>query len=36
MEKPQIVEIVQDLFKDILDNEEIVLTPTTIADDIEE
>ncbi len=36
MEKTQILERVQALFRDVLDNEEIVLTSTTVADDIEE
>ena len=36
MEKTKVLEIVQDLFRDVLDNDEIVLTPTTVADDIED
>ena len=36
MEKAQIINDVQDIFRDILDNEDIVLTSETVADDIEE
>ncbi len=36
MNKSQIIEKVQETFRDILDNEEIVLTETTSAKDIEE
>lgn len=36
MEKNQILEEVQELFREVLDNEEIVLANETTADDIEE
>lgn len=36
MEKNQILEEVQEIFRDVLDNEEIVLNENTVADDIEE
>lgn len=36
MEKNEFFTKVQDIFRDVLDNEEIVLTPATTADDIEE
>lgn len=36
MEKNEILLKVQDIFRDILDNEEITLSPETVADDIEE
>lgn len=36
MEKNQILEEVQEIFRDVLDNEEIILTSETIADDIDE
>ena len=36
MEKNQILEEVQDIFREVLDNEEIVLANETTADDIEE
>ena len=36
MEKNQILEEVQEIFRDVLDNEDIELTPATMADDIEE
>lgn len=36
MERTQIMSEVQDIFRDVLDNEEIVLADTTTADDIEE
>lgn len=36
MEKNQILEEVQDIFREVLDNEEIVLASETTADDIEE
>lgn len=36
MERTEILNKVQDVFRDILDNEEIELTDTTTADDIEE
>ena len=36
MEKQKILEDVQEIFRDILDNEEIVLTYESAADDIEE
>jgi len=36
MERTQILEEVQAIFRDILDNEEIVLASETTADDIEE
>lgn len=36
MDKNQILEEVQDIFRDVLDNEDIELTPATMADDIEE
>ena len=36
MEKNQILEEVQEIFREVLDNEEIVLTNETTADDIEE
>lgn len=36
MERTEILNEVQDIFRDILDNEEIELTDTTTADDIEE
>lgn len=36
MEKNQILAEVQEIFRDVLDNEEIVLNDNTIADDIEE
>ena len=36
MEKKQIMAEVQEIFRDVLDNEDIELTPETMADDIEE
>ena len=36
MDKAQIIEEVQAIFRDVLDNEEIVLANATTADDIEE
>ena len=36
MDKNQILEEVQEIFREVLDNEEIVLASETIADDIEE
>lgn len=36
MNKNQILEEVQEIFRDVLDNEEIVLASETVADDIEE
>lgn len=36
MEKSQILDEVQAIFREVLDNEEIVLTNETTADDIEE
>lgn len=36
MEQNEILASVQEIFRDVLDNEEIVLTPVTTADDIEE
>lgn len=36
MEKNQILEEVQEIFREVLDNEEIVLQSATTADDIEE
>lgn len=36
MEKNQILEEVQEIFRDVLDNEDIVLANETVADDIEE
>lgn len=36
MDKNQILEEVQEIFREILDNEEIVLANETTADDIEE
>lgn len=36
MEKNQIMTEVQEIFRDVLDNEDIELTPETMADDIEE
>lgn len=36
MEKTEILENVQDIFRDILDNEDIILTSETTADDIDE
>jgi acyl carrier protein len=36
MEKKEILAEVQDIFRDVLDNEEIVLNDGTSADDIEE
>lgn len=36
MERIDILEKVQDIFRDVLDNENIVLTDETTADDIEE
>ena len=36
MEKNQILEEVQEIFREVLDNEEIVLANETTADDIEE
>lgn len=36
MERTQIMSEVQDIFRDVLDNEGIVLADTTTADDIEE
>lgn len=36
MEKNQILEEVQEIFRDVLDNEEIELQDATTADDIEE
>jgi acyl carrier protein len=36
MEQKEILEIVNSIFKDVLDNESIVLSQTTSANDIEE
>ncbi|MCQ2065774.1 MAG: acyl carrier protein [Bacteroidaceae bacterium] len=36
MEKNQIMAEVQEIFRDVLDNEDIVLSNETVADDIEE
>lgn len=36
MDKIQILTEVQDIFRDVLDNEDIVLANETVADDIEE
>jgi len=36
MEKSEILSQVTEIFRDVLDNEEIVLTDTTTANDIEE
>lgn len=36
MEKTEILEKVQEIFRDVLDNEDIVLSNDTIADDIDE
>ena len=36
MEKTQIMAEVQEIFRDVLDNEDIVLANETVADDIEE
>lgn len=36
MEKNQILAEVQDIFRDVLDNEDIILSNETVADDIEE
>lgn len=36
MDRNQIMEEVQEIFRDVLDNEDIELTPATMADDIEE
>ena len=36
MEKSQILEEVQEIFRDVLDNEDIELANETVADDIEE
>ena len=36
MEKTQILTEVQNIFRDILDNDDIILTPETVADDIED
>ena len=36
MNQQEILKTVEDLFKDVLDAEEIVLTPATEGDDIEE
>ena len=36
MENNEILEKVQDIFRDVLDNEDIELTPETTADDIDE
>lgn len=36
MERSQIIEEVQEIFREVLDNEEIVLQSATTADDIEE
>lgn len=36
MERNEIMAEIQDIFRDVLDNEEIVLTNETVADDIEE
>jgi len=36
MEQQEILAKVQDIFRDVLDNDSIVLTPQTTADDVEE
>ena len=36
MEKIEVLEKMQEIYRDVLDNEEIVLTPETTAEDIEE
>jgi acyl carrier protein len=36
MEQTEILAKVQDIFRDVLDNDDIVLTPQTSADDVED
>lgn len=36
MERNEILGKVQEIFRDVLDNDEIVLTPETTADDVED
>jgi len=36
MEKTEILTEVQEIFRDVLDNEEIILTPETTANDVED
>lgn len=36
MERNEILSRIQDIFRDVLDNEEIELTDATVADDVEE
>ena len=36
MEKDEILTEVQEIFRDVLDNEEIVLTPQTTANDVDD
>lgn len=36
MEKQEILSQVQEIFRDVLDNEDVVLTTTTIANDVED
>ena len=36
MEKQEILSQVQDIFRDVLDNEDLLLTMTTTANDVEE
>lgn len=36
MEKVEILKQLETIFRDVLDNEGIVLTPQTVADDVEE
>lgn len=36
MEQTEILAKVQDIFRDVLDNDDIVLTPQTTADDVED
>jgi acyl carrier protein len=36
MDNSQVIQKMQEIFRDVLDNEDIVLTETTVAKDIEE
>ncbi|WP_421943915.1 acyl carrier protein [Pedobacter sp.] len=36
MEQSEVLSKVQDIFRDVLDNEDIILTPQTTADDVED
>ena len=36
MEKEEVLSTIQEIFRDILDNEEIILSEETTADDVEE